>query len=146
MGRDLSGQADDRDRIHQGIGQTGDRVGGARAGGDQNHARLAGRPGIAFRRVHRAAFLAHQNVPDRVLAEQRVVERQHSAARIPENHVNALVDQGFQDDLRSFQLLTRHVAFLSIFRPVAAALASTGGNARKTRSGALRALPVPALA
>ena len=84
MGRHLSGDADDRDRIHQRVGQAGDRVGGAGPGGHQHAADLAGRARIAFGRVHRALLVPHQDVLQLVLLEQRVVDRQHRAARIAE--------------------------------------------------------------
>jgi hypothetical protein len=66
-GRHLPGQDDERDRIHQRVGQAGDRIGRAGPGGDQHDARLAGGAGIALGGVHRALFVAHQDVADRVL-------------------------------------------------------------------------------
>ncbi len=46
---------------------------------------LAGRAGEALGGVRRALFVAHENVPDLVLVEDRVVDRQHRAARIAED-------------------------------------------------------------
>ena len=91
--RHLAGDADDRDRIHQRIGQAGDRIGGAGTGGDQHAADLAGRARIAFRGVHRALLVAHQDVLHFVLLEERVVDRQHRAARIAEQVLHALVGE-----------------------------------------------------
>ena len=93
MGRHLSGDADDRDRVAQRVGQAGHRIGGAGAGGDQHAADLAGRAGIAFGRVHRALLVPHQDVLHLVLREQRVVDRQHRAARIAEQVLHALVGE-----------------------------------------------------
>ena len=62
MRRHLAGDADDRDRIAQRVGQSGDRIGRAGAGGDQHAADLAGRARIAFRGMHRALLVPHQDV------------------------------------------------------------------------------------
>lgn len=75
MRRHLAGQAHDRDRVHQRVGQAGHRVGGAGTRGHQHAADLAGRPGIALGRMHRRLFVAHQNVPDGVLLKDLVVDR-----------------------------------------------------------------------
>jgi hypothetical protein len=69
------GQHDDRDRIHQRVGQAGDGVGGAGARGHQHHAGLAGGAGIAFGGMHRALFVAHQDVADVVLLKDLVIDR-----------------------------------------------------------------------
>ena len=68
-------------------------VGRAGAGGDERDADLAGRARIAFGRVQRAAFLADEDVLDLVLLEQLVVDRQHGAAGIAENVLDALIDE-----------------------------------------------------
>ena len=91
MGRHLAGDADQRDRIHQRVGEAGHRVGRARARGHQHAADFAGRARVAFRRVRRALLVPHQNVLDLVLREQRVVDRQHRAARIAEQMLHALI-------------------------------------------------------
>ena len=93
MRRHLAGDADDRDRVAQRVGQAGDRIGGAGTGGDQHAADLAGRARIAFRRMHRALLVPHQDVLHLVLREDRVVDRQHRAARITEQMLHALVGE-----------------------------------------------------
>ncbi len=105
MRRHLPGDADERDRIHQGVGQAGDGVGGAGAGGDEQHADLAGRAGVALGRMGRAAFLAHEHMADLVLAEQRIVDRQHGAAGIAEDVFDALVLHRLDDHLGACHLL-----------------------------------------
>ncbi len=112
MGRHLAGQADHRHRIHQRIGQAGDGVRRPRTAGHQHRADLSGRAGIAFGGVHRALLMADQDVAQRILLVEGVVDRQYRAARIAENDINALVDQGLDDDLRSAQRLGRHDALL----------------------------------
>ena len=107
MGRHLAGDADERDRIHQRVGEAGDRVGRAGAGGDEQHADLAGRARVAFGGVRGALLVAHQDVADLVLAEERVVDRQHRAAGIAEHVLDALVLQRLDDHFGAGHLL-RH--------------------------------------
>ena len=99
----LTGQTNHRDRVHHGIGKTGYRICRARAGCHEHSAYLTSRARIAFRRVHRRLLVAGQHMPQIVLLEQCVINRKHGAARIAENDVNALVHQGFNDDLASKQ-------------------------------------------
>ena len=98
-GRDLAGEDDDRDRVHQRVGHAGDGVGGAGAGGDEDDAGLAGGAGVALGGVGRGLLVAHEDVADVVLLEDRVVDRQHRAAGIAEDGVDALVLQGLNDHL-----------------------------------------------
>jgi hypothetical protein len=51
--------------------------------------------------MHRPLLVAHQDVADRVLLEDRVVDRQHRAAGIAEYHVDVLLDQRPEHDLRA---------------------------------------------
>ena len=73
--------------------------------GHQHDADLAGRARIALGGMHRALLVAHQDVAQPVLLEERVVDRQDGAAGIAENDINALIDQGFDDHFRSRHLL-----------------------------------------
>ncbi len=97
----LAGQADDRDAVHERVHQAGDRVGGARAAGDQHHADAAGAARVALGGVHGGLLVAHQDVADGVLLVERVVDRQHGAARVAEDDVHALVAQGTQQGVRA---------------------------------------------
>ena len=91
MGRYLSGQTDNGDRIHKCIGQARDRVGGAGAGGHQHHAGLSSGPRVTLCRVHCAALLPDQNMTNLVLRKQGVINWQYSAPRIAENYLYTLV-------------------------------------------------------
>ena len=101
VGRHLPGDHDQRNRIAQRIGQAGHRVGGARSGGDQHGADLAGGTCIAFGRVHRALLVPHENMVHFVLLKQSVVDRQHGAARITEKMLNALIGQCLDHHFRA---------------------------------------------
>ena len=91
VGRHLAGDADERNGVHQRVGEAGDRVGRAGPRGDQQHADLAGRARIALGGVRRPPFLTDENVTDLVLVEDRVVDRQHRAAGIAEDELDALI-------------------------------------------------------
>jgi hypothetical protein len=100
-GRHLAGQHDQRDRIHQRVGQAGDGVGRAGAGGDQHDAGLAGGARIALGGMHRALFVAHEDVADVVLLKDLVIDRKHGAAGIAEYDLDALILQGLDHHLRA---------------------------------------------
>ena len=86
--RHLTGDRDDRDRVHVGVGDRGDQVGRARAGGGDADADLAGGLRVPGGGVPRALLVADQDVPDRRV-EERVVRRQDRAARNAERDVDA---------------------------------------------------------
>ena len=109
VGRHLPGDADQRDRIHQRVGQRRHHVGGARARGHQHHARLAGGARIAFGGVAGALLVPHQDVLDVALLENLVIDRQHRAAGIAEDVLDAMIDQR-ADDHRCAGHLVRIVA------------------------------------
>ena len=94
MGRHLPGQADNRNRVHERVGQARDSVGRTGAGGHQHTAHFTGRAGIALGRVDRRLLVAHEDVPDRILLKQGIVNRQDCAAGIAEDDFNSLLDQG----------------------------------------------------
>ena len=119
MGWHLAGKADDRDRIHQRVGQAGNRIGRTGPRGDEDDADLAGRARVTFRRVHGPAFLPHQEMAQLVLLEDFVIDRQHGSARIAENRIDALVDQGADDQGGATHALFSHTSkSLGIVRPI----------------------------
>ena len=119
VGGHLAGEADDGDAVHEGVGEPGHGVGGARPRGHQDDAHLAGGSGISFRRVHGALLVPDEDVADGVLLEDLVVNRQYGAPRIPEDHVHALFLQGLKQYLGPVHLIVRHrpLPFSSIRPP-----------------------------
>ena len=99
--RDLPGDDDHRDGVHQCVGDAGDRVGGAGAGGDEDDAGLAGGAGIAFRHMGRALFMADQHMLDLRVVVEDVVNGQHRAARIAEHDFDPQIDQALHQQVRA---------------------------------------------
>ena len=91
MRRHLAGDHDQRDRVAERVGQAGDRIGGAGPGRHQHGADLAGRARITLGGVHGALLVPHQDVVHFVLLEQGIVDRQHRAAGIAKNVLDALI-------------------------------------------------------
>ena len=89
----LTGQHHHGNRVHKSGGQAGNGVSGARPGGDHDHTRLAGGTGIAVRRMGSRLLVTNQNVADRVLLEQCIVNVQYGPSGIPEDVLHSLVLQ-----------------------------------------------------
>ena len=97
--RHVAGDGDHRHRVEEGRPDPGDEVGGARAGGAHAHADPAGDPRVAVGGVGAALLVADEDVAQlRVVAED-VVERQDHAARIAEEDVDALAEEGLAQDV-----------------------------------------------
>ncbi len=96
---DLPGDADNRDRIHQRVGEARHRVRRAGAGCDEHNADLAAGARIAFGRVHGALLVPHEEMLDHRLLEDFVVDRKNGAAGIPEDMLHALIGKGLHEDL-----------------------------------------------
>src|SRR5690606_21584531 len=110
-GRHLAADDDQRDRVHVGGGDAGDGIGDARTAGDDAHAHLLRRARIGVGRVHGSLLVAHQDVLELVLLENRVVDVQHRAARVAEDVLDALIGQAAHDDIGAYGF---HVVFLSV--------------------------------
>ncbi len=86
---DLAGDADHRHRIQHRVGNAGDQIRGAGAGGGHADADLAAGAGEAIGRQRCTLLVAHQDVLQRRI-HQRVVERHDGAAGIAEQRADAL--------------------------------------------------------
>ena len=89
----------------QRIGDAGDGIGGAGAGGDEDDAGLAGRPRIALRRMGRRLFVADKDVLDAravgVRPEHRIIDRQDCPAGVAEHDLHAEIAQRLDQDVCS---------------------------------------------
>ena len=85
----LPGDGDQRDRVHVRVGDRGDQVRRARAGGGHAHPDLAGGLRVAGGRVPGALLVADQHVPHPGGVQQRVVGRQDGAAGDAEHDLAA---------------------------------------------------------
>ena len=94
VGRDLTGDDDQRYRVEECIGYAGHRVCSAGARCDQHHAGFTGRAGIAFGGMGSTCLVPDEDMFDLRMLEQRVVNWQNCAARIAEYDIHALFDQG----------------------------------------------------
>ena len=94
MGRHLPGQTDDRDGVHERVGQARHGVCRTGARGYQHTAYFTGRAGVALGRMDRSLLVTHEYVPDRILLKQGIVNRQDCAAGITEDDFDPLLDQG----------------------------------------------------
>ena len=100
----VAGDADDGGRVQIRRGDAGDQVGRPGAGGRKADADLAGRAGIAVRRVAGALFMSRQDMADLVaIGIQLVVYVQNRTARIAEDGIHSLLQQAFQQDFRTVQ-------------------------------------------
>ena len=103
MGRHLAGQANDRNRVHQRVGETGHGIRGARPRCDQHNPDLAGGTGVPFGGVDRSLLVPHQNVADVILLENRIVNREYGPAWISEYDLYTLIGESLKDDFGAVQ-------------------------------------------
>ena len=96
-------------RVHEGVGQGGHDVGGARAAGHHGHPGAAGGVGVALRHVAGALLVAHQDVADGRV-DDRVVHRQDGAAGQAEDRFDALHLQALDEGLTTIEFHRRFLA------------------------------------
>ncbi len=101
----LTGDDHHGNAVHVRGGDAGDRVGDARARGDERHAHLARGARVAVGGVHRGLLVAHQHVLDAFLLEERVVDGQHGAAGVTPDVLDAFGLQGLDEDFRAAEFL-----------------------------------------
>ncbi len=97
--RDLTRDHDHRDRIHVGGGDAGDRVGHARAAGDEADPDLLRGTRVRIGRVDRCLLVPHEDVLDLLLLEERVVNVEDGPAGVPEEVLDAFFLKAAHDDL-----------------------------------------------
>ena len=114
MRRHLPGDDHERDRVAESIGQAGDGIGRAGSRGDQHGADLPGRARVAFGGMHRALLVTHQDMLDLLLIEQCVVDRQHRAAGITKNVLDALIGERRDHHFRAGHFRHGQLRFLKL--------------------------------
>src|SRR5580704_145673 len=135
---DLAGDSDDGDGIHHGVNESGDEVGGARAGRGAADAHLAGGTRVAFGGETGILFVAHEDVAD-VAVEEGVVEGEGDAARIAEEAVDAFAGEAFEQDFSAVHQLTGFVHNLKLLIKITgdetSITGATKGKTRKRKKG-----------
>ena len=99
-GVDLARDGDHRHRVHEGRGQAGDQVQGARPAGREDHSWLAGGARVAVGHVCGALLVADQDVAQRGVLGQPLVDGQVGAAGVPEDDLDAFPLERAEDDVR----------------------------------------------
>ena len=103
--RHLAGDRHERHRVHVGVGDRRDQVGGAGTARRHAHADPPGGLRVALGRVAGALLVPDEDVPDLGGVHQRVVQRQDRAAGDAEDRVDAGRLQRANQALRSADLL-----------------------------------------
>ena len=97
--RHLAGDGDERDRVHERVGDAGDEVGGTGAAGGHADAGLAGGAGVALSRERAALLVAGQDGADLLGPSQRLMKLHARAAGVGEDRVDALALECADEDL-----------------------------------------------
>ena len=102
----LAGDDDQRHAVHHGGGQAGHGVGGAGAGGDDGAPHAARGAGVTVGHVDAALLMAREHHAQRRTVEL-VEEVDGRAARIPEDDLDAVVEEAVDDALCAGAALRR---------------------------------------
>jgi hypothetical protein len=103
MRRHLSGDHDQRNGIHQRIGQSGNGIGCPRPRSDQHDARFSGGTRITFGGVHSTLLVTNENMDQLVVLEKRVVDRKYRAAGVTKDMFHVVVFEGTDNNFRAAQ-------------------------------------------
>ena len=142
--RNVAGDRDHRHGVEEGGPDPGDEVRGPRSRRAHAHADPTGDPGIAVGGVGAALLVADEHVAELRVIPEDVVEGQDDAARIAEEDVDALAEQGLAQDvgadaraLEVARLVEHGLAGLldgrGMGRPVAGHVAATRSRRRARR-------------
>ena len=98
---DLTGDCQQRNRVHVSVSDCGHQVRCTRARGRDADTELAASRGITFGSVTGTLFVTNQNVTNLLGVHQRVVSWQNRSARQTENIRDAQILQAANDRLRA---------------------------------------------
>ena len=119
--RHLSGETNERNRIHIGGGDARHEIRAARSRSREANADFSRSARVAVRRQRRALLMTHKDMREFHFIDF-IVQRQDDAARITENDVHALLLQALQNRLRSidthfdFPLINKYLLYFSTKR------------------------------
>ncbi len=99
VARHVACDEEHRHRVHHRVLHRGHEVGGARPRGGERDAELARGARVGVRRVPASLLVPHEDVAHLRVCGQTVVERQHHAARVPEDGGGAGALQALQHDV-----------------------------------------------
>ena len=102
---DLPGDRDHRDRIHVGVGERSDQIGGAGPRRRHAHTDLAGGVGVPTGRMSCALLVSDEDVTEPLRVEKWVVDRQYGTPRNAEDDVDVELLQRPDNRLCSGELL-----------------------------------------
>jgi hypothetical protein len=93
----LPGDRHEWNRIHEGVSDGGNKIGGTGAAGCHAHADFAGGAGVAFGRERAALFVSRQDRANFIGASERLVKLLRCSTWVGKNHVHALANEAFDD-------------------------------------------------
>ena len=109
----LTGDGNDRHRIHVGISDRGDEIGGARTRGGHTHTYSSSGLGVTLRRMPSTLLMTHQNVPYLRGVHQWVVCGKDRPTRDTEDDVHSGVLHRADEALGTGDLVA-HLVFLTL--------------------------------
>jgi len=98
-GRNLAGEYHYWNGIAVGRGNTGNRVGGSRAGGHQGNAYIADDPGIGISGMNRGLFMTNENMGNIFIPEEFIIDVNYRSAGETEDNFNVLFLKTFHQCL-----------------------------------------------
>ena len=102
----LAGDRHQRDRIHVGVGDRRNQVGGAGAAGGHAHADPAGGARVALGRKSATLLVTRQDHAKLAGTGERLMQFQRTAARIGKDHLDALPDETLDDGIGALDFRT----------------------------------------
>ena len=98
----VAGDGNDRNTVHIGSRNTGDKIGGTRPAGRHADTDFSGRTGVAVRCVGGTLLMGSQIVIDLISVFVKcIIYIQDRTARITKNGIHTLLEQALDDDIRT---------------------------------------------
>ena len=110
----LTGENNDRDRVHVGRGYTGNSVGSPRAGSQQSDTHFPADSGVAVSGMDRRLFMTHQHVGEFRTLHQLVIKIDDRPSRVTENCVYIFLLEAFNYCLGTAYLRHGHVLWVNL--------------------------------